>query len=58
MHHSGGPVRIHRAGPDESDKSGGSSGGGGGSGGDGDNGSGIGDFDDDAYTNKLYYNYY
>jgi hypothetical protein len=52
MHHSSGPVRIYRAGPDKSDKSGGSSGGG------GDGGSGFGDFDNEADTNKLDYNYY
>ncbi len=59
MHHSSGPMRIYRTGPDESNKSGGSSGGCGGSGGGGeDGGSGIGDFDDDGDTNKLDYNYY
>ncbi len=57
IHHSSGSVRIYRAGPDESDKSGGSSGGGGGSGGGGDGGFGFGDFDDNADTNKLDYNY-
>ncbi len=51
MHHSSGPVHIYRAGPDESDKSGGSSGG-------GDGGSGNGDIDDVADTNKLDNNYY
>ena len=60
MYHSSGRVRIYRAGPDESDKSGGSSGGSGGSGG-GDGGSGSGDNDEDADTdadtNKLDYNY-
>ena len=50
MHHSSGPVRIYRAGPDESNENGGSSGGNG--------GSGIGDIDEDADTNKLDYNYY
>ncbi len=61
MHHSSGRMRIYRAGPDESnksDKSGGSSGGSGGSGGGGDGGCGIRDFDDDADTDKLDYNYY
>ena len=59
MHHSSGPVRIYRAGPDESDESGGSSGGDGGSGGGGgDGGSGIGDINEDADTNKLDYHYY
>ncbi len=51
MHYSSGPVRIYKAGPDESDEvSGGSSG--------GDGGSGSGDSDEDADTNQLDYNYY
>jgi hypothetical protein len=58
MHHSSGPVRIYRAGPDESAKSGGSSGGGGRSGGGKNGSSGFGGFNDDADTNKLDSNYY
>ncbi len=58
MHHSSGPVRIYRPGPDESDESGGSSGGNGGSGGGGDGGSESGGIDEDVDTNNLDYNYY
>ncbi len=52
MHHSSGPMRIYRAGPDEIDESGDSCGGG------GNGGSESRDIDEDADTNKLDYNYY